>query len=115
MVAVFRKFLCQEHSEENLDFWLACERFKAAASEDLTQLARDICGQFVADRAPRQVNLSCLTRTQVLEGARAGRPTAALFAKAQSRIHTLMENDSYPRFLASPLYAEAHWAATSSD
>ena len=54
-VALFRAFLVQEFSEENLDFWLAVEEFKQAKHLNLAASARHIYDEFVAPTAPRQV------------------------------------------------------------
>ncbi|CAN0390910.1 unnamed protein product, partial [Lampetra fluviatilis] len=110
----FLAFLRTEFSEENLEFWLACEEFKRmkAESKRLAR-ARKIYSQFIANHAPKEVNLDCLTR----DATEAGLPGAApgAFEPAQKRIYGLMERDSYPRFLLSPLYARLSGRASSYD
>ncbi len=52
----FRDFLKSEFCEENLDFWLACQEFKAFDSpEELTRRAASIYEEFVSDESPKQV------------------------------------------------------------
>lgn len=110
----FLAFLRTEFSEENLEFWLACEEFKRMKVESKRLArARKIYSQFIANHAPKEVNLDCLTR----DATEAGLPGAApgAFEPAQKRIYGLMERDSYPRFLLSPLYARLSGRASSHD
>lgn len=61
-VTVFRHFLKSEFSEENLDFWLAVERFKQThhSFSKMASEARKIYDEFISTRAARQV-LPCLS------------------------------------------------------
>lgn len=55
-IAAFRAFLKTEFSEENLDFWLACEEFKKIRSASkLEAQARRIFEEFVCCEAPKEV------------------------------------------------------------
>lgn len=56
-LAVFRHFLRSEFSEENLDFWLAVEKFKRTRppSRMATRAAR-IYQEFISTSAGRQVS-----------------------------------------------------------
>lgn len=55
-IAAFRAFLKTEFSEENLDFWLACEEFKKIRSASkLETQARRIFEEFVCCEAPKEV------------------------------------------------------------
>ena len=55
-VAAFRAFLKTEFSEENLEFWLACEEFKKTRSTaKLVSKAHRIFEEFVDVQAPREV------------------------------------------------------------
>ncbi|XP_043207581.1 regulator of G-protein signaling 21-like [Amphibalanus amphitrite] len=101
-LSLFRSFLVQEFSEENLDFWLAVEEYKQAKHLNLTASAHQIYDEFVAPTAPRQVNVDSKTRTAVKEGLSS--PTTELFDRAQRRVQILMENDTYGRFLLSAPY-----------
>uniref|UniRef100_A0A8B9FTR6 Regulator of G-protein signaling 16 n=1 Tax=Amazona collaria TaxID=241587 RepID=A0A8B9FTR6_9PSIT len=97
-VTAFHTFLKTEFSEENLDFWLACEDFKKTRSKTkLASKANRIFEEFVQNEAPREVNIDHETREitrKNLSGA-----TSACFNEAQAKTRTLMEKDSYPRFL----------------
>ncbi|CAJ1061158.1 regulator of G-protein signaling 21 [Xyrichtys novacula] len=57
-LAAFRAFLKSEFSEENLDFWLACEDFRStASSDDLRWKAEKIYQEFIEPTACREVSL----------------------------------------------------------
>uniref|UniRef100_A0A8V5FIR5 Regulator of G-protein signaling 16 n=1 Tax=Melopsittacus undulatus TaxID=13146 RepID=A0A8V5FIR5_MELUD len=98
--------------EENLDFWLACEDFKKTRSKTkLASKANRIFEEFVQNEAPREVNIDHETREitrKNLSGA-----TSACFNEAQAKTRTLMEKDSYPRFLKSASYQDMTKQATS--
>ncbi|KFV52285.1 Regulator of G-protein signaling 16, partial [Gavia stellata] len=104
-VTAFHTFLKTEFSEENLDFWLACEDFKKTRSKTkLASKANRIFEEFVQSEAPREVNIDHETREitrKNLSGA-----TSACFNEAQAKTRTLMEKDSYPRFLKSASYQD---------
>uniref|UniRef100_A0A3B3T4M3 Regulator of G protein signaling 16 n=1 Tax=Paramormyrops kingsleyae TaxID=1676925 RepID=A0A3B3T4M3_9TELE len=52
----FRAFLVSEYSEENIDFYLACEDYKSTKSPDkLKTKAKDIYEEFIQRDAPREV------------------------------------------------------------
>ncbi|CAG2163808.1 unnamed protein product [Oppiella nova] len=52
--ALFRAFLSREFSEENIEFWMACEEFKKSRQSKLTQKARKIFDDFLAVKAPKE-------------------------------------------------------------
>ncbi|XP_038558976.1 regulator of G-protein signaling 3-like isoform X3 [Micropterus salmoides] len=105
-LAVFRHFLRSEFSEENLDFWLAVERFKRTRplSKMATRAAK-IYDEFISTSAARQVNVDSSVREATNQSLRLGvKPSS--FQLAQDQIFGLMVTDSYPRFLRSRLYAQ---------
>ncbi|XP_017292112.1 regulator of G-protein signaling 3 isoform X2 [Kryptolebias marmoratus] len=105
-LAVFRHFLRSEFSEENLDFWLAVERFKSTRPfSKMATRAEKIYNEFISSNAVRQVNVDSFVRDSTGQSLRFG-VTPACFQLAQDQIFTLMETDSYPRFLRSRLYAQ---------
>lgn len=59
---VFREFLKSEFSEENIEFWLACEDYKKTKSDHLHGKAERIYEEFVQTDAIKQVcmNSICL-------------------------------------------------------
>jgi len=54
---LFKGFLKSEFSEENLEFWIACEEFRFAVDSKLPIAAQKIYGDFVAFQAPKEVNI----------------------------------------------------------
>uniref|UniRef100_A0A3P8U626 RGS domain-containing protein n=1 Tax=Amphiprion percula TaxID=161767 RepID=A0A3P8U626_AMPPE len=104
--AVFRHFLRLEFSEENLDFWLAVEKFKKTRPlNKMAARAAKIYEEFISTNATRQVNMDSSVIESTNQSLRLG-VSSASFQLAQDQIFGLMETDSYPRFLKSPLYAQ---------
>jgi hypothetical protein len=56
--ALFRAFLRTEFSEENLEFWLACDDFRACKEPKRSGKAKKIYMDFIAIGAPKQVKLN---------------------------------------------------------
>ncbi|XP_012885603.1 PREDICTED: regulator of G-protein signaling 3 isoform X5 [Dipodomys ordii] len=102
---VFQAFLRTEFSEENLEFWLACEDFKKVKSQSkMVAKAKKIFAEFIAIQACKEVNLDSYTREHTKDNLQS--VTRGCFDLAQKRIFGLMEKDSYPRFLRSDLYLD---------
>ena len=53
---LFEDFLKSEFSQENLQFWVACEEFKKDSHGNVAAGAKHIYQEFVCDNAPRQVS-----------------------------------------------------------
>ncbi|XP_060055973.1 regulator of G-protein signaling 3 isoform X2 [Erinaceus europaeus] len=104
-LAVFQAFLRTEFSEENLEFWLACEDFKKVKSQSkMVAKAKKIFAEYIAIQACKEVNLDSYTREHTKDNLQS--VTRNCFDLAQKRIFGLMEKDSYPRFLRSDLYLD---------
>ena len=60
---LFKGFLKSEFSEENVEFWIACEEFRCSGDANMQVFAQKIYGDFVAFNAPNEVcslfNLLC--------------------------------------------------------
>ncbi|XP_007437677.1 regulator of G-protein signaling 4-like [Python bivittatus] len=103
--AAFHAFLKSEFSEENLDFWMACEDYrKLRGCDKLQDSAKKIYDQYITIQAPKEVNLDSQTRDVTNRNILL--PTRSCFDQAQKRIFGLMEKDSYPRFLRSFVYQD---------
>ncbi|NXT05997.1 RGS18 protein, partial [Prunella fulvescens] len=99
----FTKFLKTEFSEENIEFWIACEDYKKSKSaHELLPKAKTIFETFIQKDAPKEVNLDFHTKEVTSQSM--GRPLRSTFDAAQSAVYRLMEQDSYPRFLRSAPY-----------
>uniref|UniRef100_A0A8D1LYG5 Regulator of G-protein signaling 1 n=1 Tax=Sus scrofa TaxID=9823 RepID=A0A8D1LYG5_PIG len=65
---VFGNFLKSEFSEENIEFWLACEDYKKTESDLLHRKAEQIYKAFVQSDAAKQVSVKVLTTGSYVEG-----------------------------------------------
>ncbi|XP_043942738.1 regulator of G-protein signaling 21-like [Protopterus annectens] len=101
----FRSFLKSEFSEENIDFWLACEDFKKTKAPDIiSSKAQQIYTDFIEVNAPKEINIDFNTRDTISKNI--SEPTINCFDNAQKSIYSLMVKDSFPRFLKSDVYQE---------
>ncbi|XP_053104743.1 regulator of G-protein signaling 2 [Hemicordylus capensis] len=104
-IAAFRAFLKSEFCEENIDFWLACEDFKKTKSpQKLSSKAKKIYNDFIEREAPKEINIDFQTKNVIAQNLQEA--THSCFSAAQKRVYSLMENNSYPRFLESEFYQE---------
>lgn len=107
---VFCIFLKSEFCEENIEFWTACEDFRTLTShKQLVSKAISIYEEFIKNEAPKEINLDFHTKNAIVQSLHD--PTATSFLAAQRKIYSLMENNSYPRFIHSDLYKELCAAA----
>ncbi|XXQ37658.1 Cyclic nucleotide-binding domain-containing protein [Plasmodiophora brassicae] len=92
-----------EMSQENVEFWMMCDRFARAnvTDEERATMANKIYSQYLADSV---VNLPAYILDQIKE--RLTRPPAdkRMYIQAQNNVFRLIESDVYPRFLKSPAY-----------
>jgi len=103
---VFKKYLKTQFCDENIDFWLAVENFRALDDEDLERQGNIILKTFVTKKAVRAVNLKAPARERTTKAAEAG-ITRSVFDDAQREIYEFMMRDPYFRFLKSDAYAAA--------
>ncbi|XP_078500219.1 regulator of G-protein signaling 4 [Lissotriton helveticus] len=104
-LSAFKAFLQSEYSEENIEFWIACEDYKKIKSAaKLTSKARKIYDDFISVHATKEVNLDSYTREETSQNLL--EPTTSCFDTAQHKIFILMEKDSYRRFLKSRFYLD---------
>lgn len=62
-MAAFRAFLKTEFSEENIEFWLACEDYKKIKSPPkLVSKANKIYKEFIDVQAPREVSCTIVNK-----------------------------------------------------
>ncbi|XP_006634926.2 regulator of G-protein signaling 21-like [Lepisosteus oculatus] len=99
----FTKFLKTEFSEENIEFWLACEDYKKTKSTSkLASKAKQIYAVYIESEAPKEINIDFSTKTTIKQNIL--NPTRSCFDSAQSKVYSLMKKDCYPRFLHSDIY-----------
>ncbi|MCI4375641.1 hypothetical protein PGIGA_G00111960 [Pangasianodon gigas] len=102
--AAFTAFLKSEFSQENIEFWVACEDFKRTPVPQMQAKAKQIFKQYVDIDSLNEVNLDSATREETRRNLEKCGVTC--FDEAQSKIFTLMEKDSYRRFLKSKLFLD---------
>ncbi|XP_070764348.1 LOW QUALITY PROTEIN: regulator of G-protein signaling 2 [Enoplosus armatus] len=108
--AAFCIFLKSEFCEENIEFWTACEDFRTRTSrKELASKASSMYEEFIRSEAPKEINLDYHTKNAIVQSLH--EPTATSFLAAQRKVYSLMENNSYPRFIHSDLYKELCEAA----
>ncbi|XP_050978456.1 regulator of G-protein signaling 20 isoform X2 [Labeo rohita] len=101
--SAFRQFLRTEFSEENMLFWLACEEFSKETNKSvIEEKARIIYEDYISILSPKEVSLDSRVREVINRNML--EPTSHTFDDAQLQIYTLMQRDSYPRFMNSPVY-----------
>ncbi|XP_040896449.1 regulator of G-protein signaling 21 [Toxotes jaculatrix] len=102
-LAAFYTFLQSEFSEENIEFWLACEDFRLTTSPDnLRWKAEEIYTEFIQPMACREINVDHHIREKITKSLE--EPSLFCFDEAQKHVYLLMERDSCPRFLHSDAY-----------
>uniref|UniRef100_H2Z840 RGS domain-containing protein n=1 Tax=Ciona savignyi TaxID=51511 RepID=H2Z840_CIOSA len=95
--ALFRQFLKQEFSEENLDFWLAVESYKKLKGTKLAKEAHCIFETYILVGSSKEINIDAATRTFIVNNIKSA--DVSTFDAAQSKVFVLMERDSFRRFL----------------
>ncbi|XP_075038607.1 regulator of G-protein signaling 5 [Mixophyes fleayi] len=101
----FQSFLKMEFSEENIEFWMACEDYRKIKSPTkLAVKAKKIFEEFIQTEAPREVNIDHFTKDVTMKNL--VEPSTSSFDLAQKKIFALMEKDSLPRFIRSEIYQE---------
>ncbi|XP_071369042.1 regulator of G-protein signaling 5a isoform X1 [Centroberyx affinis] len=104
-LTTFRSFLQSEFSDENIEFWVACEDFKKIKNPvKMATKAKKIYEDYIQTEGPREVNIDHFTKDVTLRNLVDLSP--ATFDLAQKRIFALMEKDSFGRFLRSEQYQE---------
>lgn len=84
-------------------FWLACEDLKKEADKRLIEeKARLIYEDYISILSPKEVSVD--SRVRELINCDMANPSTQTFEEAQLQIFTLMQRDSYPRFLNSQVY-----------
>ena len=101
----FASYLVTEVSLENLYFYAAVSswrrEFDDFTDSEKTQRAAHIMKSYLLSYSVLEVNLSWSLRESLLAKLRNHEFSSSMFDEAAAEIHTLMENDSFPRFKRS--------------
>jgi len=102
---VFRIFLKKEYSEENIIFWEACISLKTIKDDlQFRDKAERMFKNHLDPASPHEISLDFKVKeSMLLERAN---PPREVFDEAQAKIYSLMQRDSFPRFLASENYKD---------
>lgn len=101
--AVYAAYLKMEYSDENMQFWMACETYKKIASRrSRASRAKKLYEIYIQPESPREINIDSSTREAIMRNIQ--EPTQSCFEEAQKVVYMHMERDSYPRFLKSEMY-----------
>ncbi|XP_056611980.1 regulator of G-protein signaling 20 [Triplophysa dalaica] len=112
--AHFQQFLKFEFSEENMLFWLACEELKKETNRTtVEQTVKRIYEDYVSVLSPKEVSLDSQARELI--SSKMQDPSSCTFDEAQLQIHTLMQRDSYPRYINSSTYTDLLKSFQQSD
>ncbi|OQR73652.1 regulator of G-protein signaling 7-like [Tropilaelaps mercedesae] len=95
----FEIYLRKEYSHENILFWKAVQDLKKGSPSNIAQKVQAIFDEYLASGAACEVNLDSATMEYTMEAIK--RPTRYTFENAQQHAFTLMQTDTYPRFLRS--------------
>lgn len=100
-VQVFREFLKTQYCQENIDFYLACEKYKNLDSdgvgiEFVKLMVNQIFNDYLSKDARQPVNISDECKQLIQKQLKT--PTPNLFCDAQLEIFNLMATSCYPNF-----------------
>ncbi|CAF0870986.1 unnamed protein product [Didymodactylos carnosus] len=106
-LSIFTDFLKKEFSQENIEFWIECEKFKKLSDLDvIRQKAGSIWSTYLSDADDGSCPINIDSRTRQECQSLLKTPNVNMFEKAQSQIFQLMKYDSYTRFLKSNMYKD---------
>jgi len=102
---LFDMFLQQEHSDENLKFWIEVNKLKTMESEnDKKSHMSKIYNDYLKPMSSKEINIAGQTRRKIEEDLFNNEAKDDVFDMAQNQVFLLMHRQSYPRFLASDLF-----------
>ncbi|XP_046914367.2 regulator of G-protein signaling loco [Dermatophagoides farinae] len=102
---LFMEFLRKEFSEENLEFWLECQRLKNMIIIDDKSnktLIKEIYSKYISLNGSKTINIDCKTLKTIRMNI--NNPTINIYDQAARHVFELMKNDSYERFLQTSEY-----------
>ena len=91
---IFTEFLKKEFSEENITFWVRCEKFKKLSGEEMRRESELIWSTYLDTASMHQINVDNKARSHCRDALASQQPNAAMFETAQSQIFALMKYDS---------------------
>ncbi|EDV22744.1 uncharacterized protein TRIADDRAFT_58629 [Trichoplax adhaerens] len=104
-IRIFYEYLMKEHSEENILFLHACQKFKKLPTTEIAEIKKfssAIYRTYLADDAAMPINVDYIVLKTIRKYLKS--PNVTMFDMAQRQIINLLKFDSYQRFLNSELY-----------
>lgn len=84
-VKIYTQFLGQEYSDENINFWLSCEKFKKLSKKSETKKeAKAMYEKYLSINGAQPVNVDSLAKTSVQRLL--SKPTKELFNEPQAQV-----------------------------
>lgn len=100
---VFSIFLKKEYSDENIIFWEACIVLKSLKDDmQFRDKAERMFRNHLDPASPHEISLDSKVKESMM--MERDNPSKEVFDEAQAKIYSLMQRDSFPRFLASENY-----------
>jgi len=96
----FAMFLCLQLCIENLHFWEAVQKYRTMQDNEARTEAKLIFEKYLDQGGPYEVTVPSKMKKEIEQQITEGRLTPILFDEAAGFILDLMEQDSFPRFLA---------------
>ena len=117
---LFRRFLKDQCTTRNLNFWLACEHYRklkpSEGHQHLYEVARALYVKFIKASATQRVTLLDQTKKQIKMGLELKqRVTPDLFLTAQKEIWGVMNKNELRQFLVSGVLADCPGFANLAD
>eukprot|EP01112_Ceratiomyxa_fruticulosa_P000144 TRINITY_DN10167_c0_g1_i1.p1 TRINITY_DN10167_c0_g1~~TRINITY_DN10167_c0_g1_i1.p1 ORF type:complete len:864 (-),score=140.62 TRINITY_DN10167_c0_g1_i1:257-2848(-) len=105
----FHKHLSNQLCAENIEFYLDVIKYKSLPVGDtksMIKTATTIKDTYITPgTAPKEINIRDATRRKVLEEVSKS-PSHNTFDQAYNEVLTLLQTDSYPKFLASKIFTD---------
>uniref|UniRef100_A0A674GEE1 Regulator of G protein signaling 13 n=1 Tax=Taeniopygia guttata TaxID=59729 RepID=A0A674GEE1_TAEGU len=111
---IYTTYLKTEHSDKNIEFWLACDTYKKIKSQrKKISMARNLFASYIQPQAPNDINIDSPARKAIIRNIQ--EPTQSCFDEAQRIIYKHMDRNSYPRFLESQIYQKLKHSLQTND
>jgi len=109
------KFMQEEKSSENLQFWIAAKEFRNSDNKDpdaIRSEANEIVDKHIKEGADLGVNIQGTTRKEIVASLR-GQINRDVLQKAEEEVLALMTRDTWGRFKGKKLFKECLTKMTS--
>jgi regulator of G-protein signaling len=106
LVMLLRDFLKGSYSSENLAFLIEAANYRESCgsgnADTIKKKATKIFDKYFSTSSQYELNIADPVKKEVTENMKS--PSASTFQKVEGSIFKLIETDSYPRFIQTPIY-----------